>query len=213
MKKLFLLLVFFQVSVTLFSQKEVYFADKPRDSVSISPIQGIQISPRISFGTLGLNIPVGLGYFNELKLGSTTSLILSGNIQAVKAIKSFSIITDYNGYYTGADIVYQTGIKLAVEAEPRWYFDFKNRYMTGKNTKLNSGFFLSLPCEISTNPLAKTYPFQIHLTTSASFGYRHAFSDKFFIESSANLGITLSDFKYFSTVSPYLGLKAAYTFK
>jgi hypothetical protein len=206
-------LFFFCLSAS--AQKEVYFSDKSRDSVSISAIQGVQIGATLSSDYEGLNVPVSIGYFNELKLGYTTSLILSGNISMVKALSSFSttyITNDYGSYYV-SNIVYEPAIELAIKAEPRWYFSYQNRYVKGNNIKINSGFFLSLPCEISTNPLTKFYPFQLNLSTAASFGFRYAITNNFFIEPAANLGIGLYNFRYFSTITPYLSLKAAYTFK
>lgn len=215
MKKLFFFLVLFQISASLFSQKEVYFADKSRDSISISAIQGIQIGATLSSGYDGLRVPASIGYFNELKLGSTTSLILSGNISLVKAVKSVTTtyITNDIGSYPVSNIVYEPAFELDIKAEPRWYFSYKNRYLTGKDTKLNAGFFLSLPCGISTNPLTKFYPFQLNLSTAASFGYRYAFANNFFIEPAANLGIGINFIKVSSPLTPYLSLKAAYTFK
>lgn len=200
---------------TLFSQKEVYFTDKSPDSISISAVQGIQIGATFSTGSNGLNVPVGVGYFNELKLGSTTTLIFSGNISLVKAIKSITntLITDQYGTYPISNVVYETALKFDIKAEPRWYFSYQSRYMKGNNTKLNSGFFLSLPCELSTSPLTKFYPFQLNLSTAASFGYRYAFTKNFFIEPAANLGIDINFIKIYSPLTPYLSLKAAYTFK
>ncbi len=206
-------LILFAVILHTSAQKEVYFADKSRDSIAISAVQGIQVGATLSSGFNGLNVPVSIGYFNELKLGSTTSLILSGDISMVKATKSVTItyITNDYGTYPVSNIVYETALKLDIKAEPRWYFNYKNRYMKGNNIKLNSGFFLSLPCEISTNPLTKVYPFQLNLSTAASFGFRYALTKNFFIEPAANLGIGLYNFRSLSTLTPYLSLKAAYT--
>ena len=213
-KHLILFFLLFAVVFNTSAQKQVYFADKVRDSISISAIQGIQIGATLSSSYDDLNVPASIGYFNEFKLGSTTSLILSGNISLVKAVKSFTIsyITNDYGYYPVSNIVYERAISLGIKAEPRWYFSYKNRYLKGNNIKLNSGFFLSLPSEIYTSPLTKIYLFRLNLSTAASFGYRYSFTNNFFIEPAVNLGIS-SDFINVSSLTPYLILKAAYTFK
>jgi len=205
------LLLFFVLSAP--AQKEVYFADKVKDSISISGMQGIIVNPYVKLSSIGINVPVIIGYFRELKLGSTTSLTFYGNIIGAKTVKSLNNILDENGYITDQNIIYELGISLDIEAEPRWYINYKDRYLYGKNIKLNSGWFVGLPTGIYTNPMTSVYPFVLNIKTAGSFGYRYAFSNNFFVEPSANLGIGLYSFKYLSTLTPYLSLKAAYTFK
>jgi len=206
-KHLIAVLVLFMAILNASAQKQTYFSDKSIDSISISTMQGVQIGTSTSLNKISIN-GGEIGYFNELRLASSLSLILSGNIAcSSKIIKSFTYNYDENGYIIGSNLNYTTAINLIVGAEPRWYFSYKNRYIKGRNTKLNTGFYFSLPVTLSTNPFIKEYPFRLNFFAAVSFGYRQAIANNFFVEPSVNLaGLPYSQ-------SFNLAIKAAYTFK
>ena len=99
-----------------------------------------------------------------------------------------------------------------IQIEPRWYLNYKNRTMKGKNVKLNSGWYLSLPVIFTTTPLINYYQFGINWKITPSFGYRYAFSNQLFVEGNINLGIS-PIYTHIAFVSPFFNFKAAYTFK
>lgn len=220
-KNLFFSFVFLTSVLSISAQKEVYSVSKAKDSITISGIQGIYVNPYYILplfpdftNPLGLNIHINMGYFKEFKLGATTSLTLYGNIIGIKTPVFISNTVDINGNLINQNVVYGLGLSLDIEAEPRWYFDYKNRCENKRNTKLNSGWFVGLPTGIYTQPLTILFPLSLTLRTAGSFGYRYAFSTDFFMETSANLEMGLNDFIYLYYVpTPYLSLKAAYTFK
>lgn len=202
---------FFLVSLSVSAQKEVFFSTISRDSVSISSTQGIFIGPATFHGGSGLSFDIG--YFNEKKMTNTTSLIFGGNIYLGKYIKS--VITP--GYSDSNRFVrtiydYGFGMGLSAFAEPRWYFMYKNRYEKGRNVKLNTGCFVGLPLELNTNNiLANSTHFELNSQLTPVLGYRVGFSQHFFMETSAGLGISLFDLPGILVI-PHLRIKAAYTF-
>jgi len=200
------------VSLNVSAQKEIYFSDKPRDSVSIVGVRGIQLTTLLTSTQTGVSFPVSIGYFNELKSGNTTSFILSANIGVTKAVISYKRILDSNGIYIGSDFTYGYGFQLNVKAESRLYFDYQKRYETGKTTKLNSGWFLGLPVEINTNPFTSYSPFGLNLKTGPSLGYRGALSNRLFIEGAIGGSLNLYSFHYLQ-LTPDFNLKLAYIFK
>ncbi|NDP20205.1 MAG: hypothetical protein GZ091_03885 [Paludibacter sp.] len=203
-----LLLSFFSLS----AQKEVFFTTIDKDSVSISSMQGIFIGPAAFHSGFGVSFDVG--YFNEKRMTNSTSLILGGNIYLGKYIKSIL----YSGYSNSNSFSrpiheYGFGMGLTAFAEPRWYFTFKNRYEKGRNVKLNTGCFLGLPLELNTNTLfADSTKLKLNLFLSPIIGYRFAFSNHFFMETSAGLGISLFHLPEIQ-LNSYFRIKAAYTFK
>jgi hypothetical protein len=124
-------------------------------------------------------------------------------------------------------------LSLGINVEPRWYFSFKNRTQRG-TTKLNSGWFLSLPVSVSTIlintykpevPPGMNYDFKSYCSFGLSgvLGFRQAISKQWFLEGdltvlSIGSGLfTLNEKLYMAPLSPGfvpgISLKAAYTFK
>ena len=211
---LFSLAVLLFVSLNVSAQKEVFFSETPRDSVSISGLQGIYMGPAAFHG--GSGVAFDLGYLNELKLSNTISLMLGSNLYYSKYVKSIIYPdqgTNDNYHYYQPLYIYGNGIGLSAFAEPRWYFTYVNRAMKGKNLKLNTGWFLGLPLEMNTSILnAVSTPFRIELQLVPVIGYRYGFSNHFLLEASTGVGISLTDLPRFQPCS-YLRIKAAYTFK
>jgi len=200
----------FYLSITLSAQKEVYFADKVRDSVSISSLRGVSIS--LSTGNIETMYNFNIQYFNELKMSSASSLILGAGVINSKYIKSVYTYQD-NSTLPVFEYDYGYGIQFNIFAEPRWYFTYQNRYMKGAKTALNSGWFLGLPVELNSSVLNSKKKFSVNLLVSPTVGYRYALTNKFYIEAQTGLGFNnlLGDYYRFG-ISGYLKVKAAYTF-
>jgi hypothetical protein len=211
MKRTCILTFFIYISILgISAQKEVYFADKIRDSISISSLKGVSAS--ISTGDVQTISSLTFQYFNELKLNGTTSLTLGAGIINSVYIKSISY-PDGGYYYSSPVIEYGYGIQFNVFAEPRWYFTYKNRYLKGAKTTLNSGWFIGLPLELNTSVLNSDKPFNPHLLVAPTIGYRYALSNKLFIEGQLGCGFNNFLGSYYSFgVMPYLKIKAAYIF-
>jgi len=173
------------------------------DSVSITPLQGVFGGfGLVSQGAQGIKTTLNVGYVNELKLGRTTSLTLSG-----------SVLNSLYAIYTSTPFSYPDGygygLQLSLGVQPRVYVnDYAGRFATTQ-TNLNSGWYISLPVEINTSILTSTYPFSPSLFVGAAVGYRYAASRNLILEFNGGLGETWFNFAYLQT-TPYMNLKACY---
>ena len=206
-KYLIAIFVMFTIAFNISAQKEVYFADKAKDSVSISGLHGLQFSTTVYSPITAM--PIGIGYLQELKLGRETSLLLSGNIEGRRVVKSMTPIYDSYGTFK---YLHTFDIRGYVQIEPRWYFYYQERYMKGKNIKLNSGWYVGLPASLSTPYLFTAYRFQISWEAALSLGYRYALSKTVFLEANASCGVSKPYNKIYIE-TPTLNIKAAYIFK
>jgi hypothetical protein len=187
MKKNFLLLGYlFLTSHYLFAQQEVFFDNTPKDSISIRSFQYIQLEARNIIRS-NLAFPTMIGYAAENKITKSIALITSANIVGGGYYQPI-IVTDnfYNSGNTLTRTQVQFGTNILLNADLRWYFGFKHRYITGHNTLLNSGWFISTPIELCTSTLFLE-PMKLNLTVIPSIGYRIAPSKQFFLE--ASIGI------------------------
>jgi len=166
----------------------------------------------LSTGNVETTYDLNIQYFNELRMSSTTSIIFGAGIINSKYIKSVFTYQD-NSNFPVFEYEYGYGIQLNLFAEPRWYFTYKNRYMKGAKTALNSGWFLGLPVELNSSVLNSNKPFRANFLVDPTIGYRYALSNKFFIEGQIGLGYNnlLGD-SYRFGIRGYLKIKAAYTF-
>ena len=192
------------------AQKELYFSDKDRDSISISDLQGFSFDFADGHGITAGGLTVS--YFNEHKLSSTTSLILSGGITNSMYIKSIINPVGDPYYSTRPQINYGYGLQINLLTEPRWYFTYKNRYLKGSKTALNTGWFIGLPFEMNSSVLNSTQPLCLNLFLVPTLGYRYALSNKLFLEAQAGYGLSFKYFHSFQSL-PYIKIKAGYTFK
>ena len=185
-------------TIYCFSQKEIFFANTPKDSISIKSLQYFQVEARNNVPS-HLTFPVLIGYAAENKITKSGSLITGANIVG-------------GGYYRPENLFTRTqmqlGTSIQIYAEPRWYFGFKHRYLTGHNTMLNSGWFISTPIELCTSTLFLE-PMKLNLTLTPSIGYRIAPSKQFFLEASIGRAIPLLP-KSYGFIQ--FNLKAGYVF-
>ncbi len=216
--------------VVAFAQKEVYFTTIKSEDVKVRPLQGIEINSMYNFG-FPLN-DLFVGYFNEIRLGYNTTLIASAGVRN-SIFKQSHFQFNGESYVRTGEYFTALSFRLQMAIEPRWYWGFKKRFESGTAT-LNSGWFLSLPISIEpffiTTPDGDINKSWIPNTNyeSSSFsitiGYRQALSERFFFEGQGgvsylmswynNQGVNLQIPQYVSTeISPYIKLKAAYTFK
>lgn len=210
-----LLLFIFLVS---YAQKETYFADKTSIPTSIPNLQGISAnvemqmypenySPRSIF-------PVTISYFNEVKLGKTTSVMFSGGLTGLHTVLDWSYSVDANGVIDPYSFQSTSGIglQLSVGAAPRWYFALNNNVSNRKNKKIVSGFYLGLPVELMTTTLNSKASVQLGLYLKPSVGYRYSITDNIFVEASA--GLLLDILHQQNSAKPFCaGLKLGYAFK
>jgi len=172
-----------------------------------------------------------IGYFNEKRISNAWSLNYSIGLQNV-LFKDVIWQKDSNGNVWGSGKNLKTSYALKIEAcvEPRWYFEYKERYLSGKSL-LNSGFYLSFPLVFQTTILNTPEPLLGYgwfpknpngmFVIIPTFGYRHALSKNIYLETNLGFGADL----YFNinqnkkievvppNLYPYFNIKAAYTFK
>ena len=249
-KHIVTILLVFAVVLYTSAQKEVYFSSTPKDSIKVQSMHGFEIESGINTSLLftptdpdnkSFRIPLYMGYFNEKRIAPSWTLITRiglnhnfGNAAHYKLVKDSMQMNDSLYHFTSQKIdyykfVYQ--INLGIVIEPRWYLGYKNRYLSG-NTKLNSGWFLSLPLSVSTN-LINTYKPDLYngllsYKTLCSYGvtgvvgYRQAISKQWFLEGNCQLinvssqltsmNNTLYIGRLWITPLPGITIKAAYTF-
>ena len=183
---------------SLFAQQEIYLDNTPKDSISIKSLQYFQVEAR-NIVRSNLTFPVMIGYAAENKITKSVSLITSANIVGGAYYKPENLFTRTQG---------QFGTNILLNADLRWYFGFKHRYITGHNTLLNSGWFISAPIELSTSTLFLE-PMKLNLTVIPSIGYRIAPSKQFFLEASAGLFLPILPKSFGNT---QFNLKAGYVF-
>ena len=192
----------------IFAQQEVFFDNTPKDSISIKSLQYFQVEAR-NIVRSNLTFPVMIGYAAENKITKSIALITSANIVGGGYSKPI-IVTDnfYNSGNTLTRTQGQFGTNILLNADLRWYFGFKHRYITGHNTLLNSGWFISAPIELSTSTLFLE-PMKLNLTVIPAIGYRIAPSKQFFLEASAGLFLPILPKSFGNT---QFNLKAGYVF-
>ena len=250
-KYLFILFVSFIAFSGVIAQKEVYFSSTPTDSIKVQSMHGFEIESGINTSNLltyndpndkSFHIPLYMGYFNEKRIASTWTLITRiglnhsfGNIAHYKLVKDSMQMNDSIYHFTSQKIDYykfEYQLTLGISIEPRWYVGYKNRYLRG-NTKLNSGWFLSLPVSVSTI-LINTYKPDVYngllnykilgsFGATGVVGYRQAISKQWFLEGNCQLinvssqlssqNNTLYIGRLWVTPLPGINIKAAYTFK
>lgn len=221
MKRFFVfLLSVILITVSVFSQKVVRFTNVDKDSVRVQSMQGINLNIEKNFEShfpFYFGIWGRIGYFNEFSIGKISTLTFSGDISINRTIKNFENTFNQDNIIINQHITYGAGIYAGLSADYRLYLFYINRVLKGKNSKLNSGIFLSLPASLTTSDLipVKDSPFDtgIRLTPylSPGIGYRYAFSDHFFIEGKAGFsiyGLELGEFY----MTPNINLRASFTF-
>lgn len=242
----------FSSYLSVSAQKEVFFNTAKPEDIKVVSMRGLEISSGYNPLTLfrsssdnnnSFGIPLTMSYFSEKRIAPswtlTTRIGLTHNFikqaEYVNYPDSFayhdSIYHYFNQKIDGYQFVYQ--LSLHLEIEPRWYFNFKNRYQKG-HAKLNSGWFVSLPVSYNTL-LINTYKWpesenSYHtnfknygsLNTLLLFGYRQAISKNWFLEANLpTIGYNFNFYKYTTgfyvysnfVVNPMINLKASYTFK
>lgn len=238
MKRLIIINTLILISASLFSQEEIYFSNLTSDSIHVESIYGLET--RISELPYGwvwqlfhLNADFSsafyVGYFNEKRISNTWTLNSSIGLQNI-IFKSVIWQKDSIGNIWGSGNNMKTNYALMLEAgiEPRWYFEYKQRYKTGKS-QLNSGFYLSFPFVFQTTILNTPEPlleqgwlpknFSGAFVFCPTLGFRQSVSKKIYLETNLGFGADLyiNQNKKFEIVPPnlypYFNFKAAYTFK
>ncbi len=220
MKRILFTITLVSVSfLATFAQKETFFADKTSAPVSISNLQGI--TAEVEMQVYGKNysprtyFPVKISYFNEIKLGKTTSVMFSGGITGMRHLLDYTFIpydpaNQTVGYF--GDEKYGLGLQLSVAVSPRWYFALNKATSNRKDTKLASGFYLGLPFELLSTTLNANEKVKVFLNIKPTLGYRYAINEHLFAEASAGVSINRTYFKQY--VKPFFAdFKIGYAFK
>lgn len=128
---------------------------------------------------------------------------LNGNFTAVGSldyIGGFSYSEDWSGE-SDFDYILTTNISL----EARYYYNFNRRIGKGKNTKNNSGNYLTLKGNFIPDLLTAKSDDNVTIDPQGSiilnYGLKRSFSQNFFYEFYTGLGIAL----YQETYAEYLG--------
>jgi len=174
-------------SSTLFAQNEVYFSDEKPQTISMQGLaasfQGSIIPDNSAGYALSLN------YFYELRVMSKVTALFSGG---------------FTGNFNYTD--------LQIEAEPRYYFSLTER-TSAKRGGLNSGWFISLPLNISSPLISEYASFADYFNYKATLniGYRYPLTNKWFLEGKAGGGLMRNGGNEDLTIYNAT-LKVAYTF-
>lgn len=197
-------LIFLFTSITGYSQKEIYFTSSREDSITISSLHFLNAEIASNFNQSGISTSINTGYFYELKI-TKKSVLLTG-INLINSIYSY-----YPDLSNPNVHEHKYGLQLSVQAEPRWYIDYNKRVINGKNSRLNTSWYLGIPVTLATNYLLINPDINLNLITSGIVGFRYALSENLFIDSSAGIGL-YTDFILISP-APYFKLKLGYCFK
>jgi len=213
--------------------------------LKVNSLNGIGLKielPNVSGYGIGRNMPFFINYIDERRISSSTTILLKAGVIITPGVfyedstYNYFEMFERNSYFEipkNANKVTYCAFGFNFIIEPRWYWNFKNRAIKGK-AELNSGWFLSLPMEISlplrtmiSTPTLYDHQstkwlsdyFNLFYSCGISVGYRHAFSDKWFLESSIEMQAMGDWANYFgsnlySTVGfmPQLEIKASYIF-
>jgi hypothetical protein len=240
-----LLLIHLTLTLTIFvsAQKQTCTSN---DTINqIDKLNGIETYLESSMpGRTATNskFPLYLGYFSEFRLTPVSTAIFSIGTNITPGTyltDSAELYTGYSyhgGYIQDTMTVNYCQFTPKIGIEPRWYWTFSKRALSGK-AKLNSGWFLSLPIQILIplplwcTPALDLQPphieslwikdyFAFHGLIGLSVGFRQALSNHWLIEAACGLQannhvvFNKSNDNYFETeIAPELKITAAYVFK
>lgn len=206
--------------------------------LKVNQLQGIQFKIEVpyfvGFGPHATGTPLFFNYLNEIRIAPTSTILLKAGLSVTPGVfyeDSISYIISPNEK-TGHKVPYCSfGYNFGVE--PRWYWNYQKRALSGK-AKLNSGWFLSLPLELSLlqafmicgptiyyNKNSKwiSEHFSLLYSLGISTGYRHALSNHWFLEGSMELQASGDWNKYGQNIyksptgiNPQLEMRASYIF-
>ncbi len=223
----------------LSAQKKDGLTDSIKPELKVNSLSGLMLkleSPCVAGYGLGRNMPFFLNYINESRITPSTTILLRAGVTITPGV--FYEDTISNDYMpdlkTGNKVTYCSfGFNFGVE--PRWYWNYKKRAQKGK-IKLNSGWFLSLPLEISlplhtmistpttyhdyTDQKWITDYFNLFYSLGISVGYRHALSNNWLLEGSFETQAMgdLAKYRQYNSLStvaitPQINIKVLYIFK
>ena len=143
----------------LSAQKNKNYTDTITE-LKVNSLKGIGLkieSPYVAGYGLGRNMPFFINYLNERRISSSSTILLKAGVIITTGVFYEDSTNNYyqlqysNSYYgtpNNANKVTYCAFGFNFGVEPRWYWNFKNRALKGK-AELNSGWFLSIPLEIS----------------------------------------------------------------
>jgi hypothetical protein len=236
----FLLIV--SLALLVSTQVRTESGQKSFDSTfnQINSLKGIELKIEAPYFGMylprpGSGIPFFFNFENERAISPSSSLILKAGINVTPGVFYEDTTFRYEldpGRKTEYKVLFCSfGFNLGME--PRWYWNYQKRAKEGK-TRLNSGWFLSLPFEVNFPQVALLYgptirykkanwiTDQIILLYSLgiSTGYRFSLTDRMYLESSLEIPVLGEWTKYGDSntwwpigIYPQLEIRLAYTFK
>lgn len=157
----------------------------------------------VPFGSDGPRPAIYIGYLNELTLGTSTGLFLSAGL-----VNSYYNKSNGTSLYSPPS-TRAYSLQVSLSAEPRLYISNNYHFVKSLHKTVHAGWFVSLPFEVNSSTLTSTDPFTASLFLGATVGYRHAVSEKFFLEAIGGIGQTYYNLQGLYA-TPYLRLKACY---
>jgi hypothetical protein len=223
----FSLLFIFTIGIThsIFSQKEIFFDNTPKDSVKVKELKGVEIgyTGTSSFTYKNfVNLIIDKNFNEEFAKTLNLNTFYFNYFKEKRLLNSISLLTQGGFCFTYLPLYNYSSISylgLTLSAEPRWYYNFYKRYRTGKCVN-NNGSFLALPIEFfSYTRILKSNNSQdyIKVYLSPQWGFRKSISNHLIFETivggsiSTNdnlLGKTNNGFK----ISPLASLRIGYLF-
>ena len=211
----------FSSFLSVSAQKEVYFDTIKTENIKVQSLHGLETNVYVLFepdNTKWIIPDVYIGYFNEKRIGSSTTLISTIGIRNAVFKRQLNEFYQTENYFTAYYLTFE------IAMEPRWYLNYKNRFQNG-TAMLNSDLFLSMPLTLSSlclrtpdGTINKSWlpnP-TLDITLSPRIGYRQAICKSLFIEGIAALSGTygFNGHDLFGPrIEPSLNFKIAYTFK
>ena len=164
------------------------------------------------------------GLYAQENVKSVRAGLLGVWFQYENAISELGVM-DYEIGYIGG--LYGSGNKVnvvfttALSIEPKWYYNLNRRLKKEKNTRNNTGNYLSVEFQYIPNWLTstnvRTQPFEdpgvaISYTFVPKYGFRRSFSDKFNFEFAFGIGNTWYEDQS-SEIAAALDIKFGYIFQ
>ena len=196
-KKNLLLSILISASALIYGQRKIYFESEAEKAIAIKGNSGIKSELSTIVNENGLRPAIKFEYITESVISKFSSVLWGVGL----------INSTYSNFVNYNSIKYS--LQGNVFIEPRWYFNYKKRILSGKTPGNNNGLFLALPLEMNTSNLLTQNPLNINLSIPLVIGLRTDISSKLFFEVAGGAGL----FTDFSSVSPMpvLGISITYT--
>ena len=196
-KRLCLFAMLLLGAATVSAQQEIYFNDTniaKKDIQIDKTLNGISLRTDVvnMIGDMHRQFNINFDYFHEDRIAPTMTMYSFAGVQN-ELYQDRYIYDGPGGLWAGKSFPMHTYYNLHVHAgtEWRWYFNYRQRYIRNQRTTAHTGWFVAVPLTASLDLLSHPrypdehwLPDQLHgrVDIAAKIGYRHAFSEHWFIE-------------------------------